>query len=72
MTSMTKPEDAGFAAPTEPGRLHHEVPPLPPGRIVTIANGGEVFVRDIPGPPSAPTLVLLHGWMATAAFRVDS
>jgi pimeloyl-ACP methyl ester carboxylesterase len=27
---------------------------------------GTIFVRDIAGPPGAPTLVLLHGWTATA------
>lgn len=25
-----------------------------------------MFVREIEGPPDAPTIVLLHGWMATA------
>jgi 3-oxoadipate enol-lactonase len=27
---------------------------------------GTTFVRTLPGPPGAPTLVLLHGWTATA------
>ena len=27
---------------------------------------GTTFVRTVPGPPDAPTLVLLHGWTATA------
>jgi 3-oxoadipate enol-lactonase len=27
---------------------------------------GTTFVRTVPGPPGAPTLVLLHGWTATA------
>ncbi len=27
---------------------------------------GTVFVRDLPGPAGAPTLVLLHGWTASA------
>jgi len=27
---------------------------------------GRTFVREAPGPPGAPTVVLLHGWTATA------
>lgn len=27
---------------------------------------GTTFVRTVPGPPGAPTLLLLHGWTATA------
>jgi 3-oxoadipate enol-lactonase len=27
---------------------------------------GTTFVRHVEGPPGAPTLVLLHGWTATA------
>lgn len=41
-------------------------PRLPPGRPLTLPGRGRVFVRDLPGPPGAPTLVLLHGWTATA------
>jgi pimeloyl-ACP methyl ester carboxylesterase len=32
-----------------------------------------MFVREVPGPPGAPTVVLLHGWMASGGlnwFRV--
>lgn len=31
-----------------------------------MADRGTLFVRELPGPPGAPTLVLLHGWTATA------
>lgn len=41
-------------------------PPLPPGSVVNLEGRGEVFVRDQPGPPSAPPILLLHGWTATA------
>jgi pimeloyl-ACP methyl ester carboxylesterase len=40
-------------APTEP--------PLPPGRRLRLPGRGTTFVREIEGPPGAPTLVLLHG-----------
>ena len=46
---------------------------LPPGRHVDVPGRGRFFVRDIPGPPGAPTLVLVHGWLATSGlnwFRV--
>jgi 3-oxoadipate enol-lactonase len=41
-------------------------PPLPPGRPVELAGRGTTFVREVPGPPGAPTLLLLHGWTASA------
>lgn len=39
-------------------------PPLPPARIVPLPGRGEAFTRDSGGP--APTVLLLHGWGATA------
>jgi len=41
-------------------------PPLPPGRTVVLPGRGRAFVREVTGPPGAPTVVLLHGWTATA------
>jgi pimeloyl-ACP methyl ester carboxylesterase len=41
-------------------------PPLPPGRKVVLPGRGTTFVRELPGPPGAPTVLLLHGWTATA------
>jgi len=41
-------------------------PALPPGRLVALPGRGTTFVRELPGPPGAATLVLLHGWTATA------
>jgi 3-oxoadipate enol-lactonase len=31
-----------------------------------LAGRGTTFVRELPGPPGAPTIALLHGWTATA------
>jgi 3-oxoadipate enol-lactonase len=42
------------------------VPPLPPGREIELPGRGTTFVRELPGPTGAPTLLLLHGWTATA------
>jgi 3-oxoadipate enol-lactonase len=53
--------DIAVAAAGEP-----KAPELPPGRDVTLPDLGTVFVRDLPGPPGAPTVVLLHGWTASA------
>jgi 3-oxoadipate enol-lactonase len=39
---------------------------LPPGRHVDLGSRGVTFIREIGGPPGAPTLFLLHGWLATA------
>jgi pimeloyl-ACP methyl ester carboxylesterase len=41
-------------------------PALPLGTVVRVPGRGEVFVRYAPGPPGAPTVLLLHGWMASA------
>jgi 3-oxoadipate enol-lactonase len=41
-------------------------PDLPPGRPLELPGRGTTFVRELPGPPGAPTLLLLHGWTVTA------
>ena len=41
-------------------------PELPPGRVVELPGRGTTFVREIAGPPGAPTVLLLHGWTVTA------
>jgi 3-oxoadipate enol-lactonase len=43
-----------------------EAPALPPGRPVELPGRGTTFVRELPGPPGAATVVLLHGWTVTA------
>ena len=39
---------------------------LPPGRRVDLPGRGTTFVRELPGPPGAPVVVLLHGWTVSA------
>ena len=39
---------------------------LPTGRMVELPGRGSTFVVDVPGPPGAPTLVLLHALGCTA------
>jgi 3-oxoadipate enol-lactonase len=39
---------------------------LPPGRLIEIPDRGQTFIREVQGPDHAPTLILLHGWTATA------
>ena len=41
-------------------------PELPLGAAMELPGRGTTFVRSLPGPPQAPTLVLLHGWTASA------
>jgi 3-oxoadipate enol-lactonase len=36
-------------------------PPLPPGRRLKLRGRGTTFIREMEGPPGAPTIVLLHG-----------
>ena len=45
---------------------HPAAPPLPPGRRVMLPGRGRTFIREAEGPPGAATLLLLHGWTATA------
>src|SRR3954468_10514681 len=52
--------DAGAARTTNRG------PALPPGRHVELPGRGRTFVREVAGPPGAPTVVLLHGLGASA------
>ncbi len=40
-----------------------------PGYPIGLGSRGEAFYREVPGPPGAPTLVLLHGWVATGALN---
>ena len=43
------------------------IPWLPPAKVVTLPDRGEVFVRHHQhANPSAPTLLLLHGWTASS------
>jgi 3-oxoadipate enol-lactonase len=39
---------------------------LPHGRLIDIPDRGQTFIREVQGPDNAPTLILLHGWTATA------
>jgi 3-oxoadipate enol-lactonase len=41
-------------------------PELPPGAAMELPGRGTTFVRRLDGPVGAPTVVLLHGWTATA------
>jgi 3-oxoadipate enol-lactonase len=44
-------------------------PPVPYGRRVELPRRGTTFVRELPGPPNAPTLLLLHGWVASGGLN---
>jgi 3-oxoadipate enol-lactonase len=44
-------------------------PAVPLGRRVRLAGRGTTFVRELAGPPGAPTLVLLHGFMASGGLN---
>lgn len=51
-------------ASSEDDRLQRIV--LPRGREIELDDRGRTFVRIMEPPPGAPTLLLLHGWTATA------
>jgi 3-oxoadipate enol-lactonase len=41
---------------------------LPPGRLVDLPGRGRTCVIDVPGPPGAPVVILLHALATTAAL----
>ncbi|MBF6215042.1 alpha/beta hydrolase [Nocardia puris] len=43
-------------------------PRVPDGALVDLPGRGSTYVTDIPGPPGAPTLILLHGTASTATL----
>ncbi|HEV7524012.1 MAG TPA: alpha/beta hydrolase [Acidimicrobiia bacterium] len=44
-------------------------PRLPLGRRLDLPDRGTTFVRQVTGPPGAPTVLLLHGWVASAGLN---
>lgn len=42
---------------------------LPAGRFIDLPDRGRTWVHHAPGPEGAPTVVLLHGWTATAGLN---
>jgi pimeloyl-ACP methyl ester carboxylesterase len=61
---------AGDAVPPsvirEDGRLG---PAIPLGRRVNLPGRGTTFVREVAGPPGAPTAILLHGYFASGGLN---
>lgn len=58
-------DDVGDPEATAP----FPTPGLPEGRVVELPGRGTTFVREVAGPPGAPTVVLLHGWTANSALN---
>lgn len=44
-------------------------PPIPLGQRIELEGRGTTFVREVAGPPGAPTLLLSHGWIASAGLN---
>ena len=42
---------------------------LPYGRRIELGERGTTFIREVEGPPGAPTVLLLHGWVASAGLN---
>jgi pimeloyl-ACP methyl ester carboxylesterase len=61
---------SGEPQPLEPELDDVPGPPgLPLGRKVELPDRGTTFVREVAGPPGAPTVVLLHGWIASGGLN---
>jgi pimeloyl-ACP methyl ester carboxylesterase len=50
-------------------QLGNDALAIPIGRRVDLPGRGTTFVREVPGPPGAPVLVLLHGWIASGGVN---
>lgn len=44
-------------------------PPIPIGRRIELPGRGTTFVRELAGPPGAPTVLLLHGLVASGGLN---
>jgi pimeloyl-ACP methyl ester carboxylesterase len=44
-------------------------PPIPLGHRVELPGRGTTFVREVAGPPGAPTVLLLHGLLASGGLN---
>lgn len=44
-------------------------PPIPLGQRIELPGRGTTFVREVAGPPGAPTVLLLHGLMASGGLN---
>jgi 3-oxoadipate enol-lactonase len=44
-------------------------PPLPLGRRIELDGRGTTFARIVPGPHDAPTVLLVHGWLASGGLN---
>jgi len=44
-------------------------PAFAPGRVLELPRRGVTFIREVRGPEDAPTVLLLHGWIATAGLN---
>jgi pimeloyl-ACP methyl ester carboxylesterase len=42
---------------------------LPTGQRIDLEGRGTTFVRQVAGPPGAPTLLLVHGWIASGGLN---
>lgn len=59
-------DDELHADDADPSRASISKPDFPAGRFVHLEGRGTIIVRDFGGRPGAPTIVLLHGWTASA------
>jgi 3-oxoadipate enol-lactonase len=59
---MKRPNDASTKRVSQP---LDEPDDVPPGRFLELPGRGTTFVREVMGPPGAPTVILLHGILGT-------
>ena len=60
------PEELSSESQWAPFEVGPDGPDLPDGRVLDLTGRGQLFVRDTGARRGAATVVLLHGWGATA------
>jgi 3-oxoadipate enol-lactonase len=69
VSGRTARKGTRVTASVESPQHHSSGPRLPFGHRVELPDRGTTFVRQVAGPPGAPTLLLLHGWVASAGLN---
>jgi len=63
------PKGDGIAAHGPAAATSSSIPPSVEGRVVQCAPAPPTWAWEVAGPPGAPDVLLVHGWMATAALN---
>ena len=69
--NLSQSDGSSYCGPVTDADLQAAIggPPIPLGHRVELPGRGTTFVREVAGPPGAPTIVLLHGLLASGGLN---